>query len=149
MFLTPHMIGRHCTSHVSHTGWLTPYIFRPLTYFIIALTSPSFNRSAVLNACPSGPPMVHYVQRPYGCPLHLAVFNTLLEHPLQERRNRVILEFKASDVGWPSPHDVEEPLNLKFLFDWLLHLSLRVLQHLLNPHFISHFKGNVPKSLFP
>jgi hypothetical protein len=28
------MIGRHCVSHVSHNGWLTPHIFSPLTYFI-------------------------------------------------------------------------------------------------------------------
>jgi hypothetical protein len=34
MFLTSHMIGRHCASHVLYNGWLTPYIFRPLTYLI-------------------------------------------------------------------------------------------------------------------
>jgi hypothetical protein len=39
MLLTPHMIGQHHTKHVSHRGWLTSHISRPLTYFITQVSN--------------------------------------------------------------------------------------------------------------
>jgi hypothetical protein len=139
------MIGRHHTRHVSHRGWLAPHILRPITYFITAVTSPSFNRSAVLCARPPLVPYRTLCTTPLEQSPLFGVFNTLLEHLPQEWWNLVILEFKAPDMGRPRLHDVEKPFNQKFLFDWLLHLPSRVLHHLLNAHFISHFKGDISR----
>jgi hypothetical protein len=113
------MIGRHHTRHVSHRGWLTPHILRPLTYFVTAVTSPPFNRSAVLSA---RPPLI-----PYGtlcrAPLEpsplLGVFNTLSTFlrigGISSFWNLKLLIW-GGQVGL---HDVEEPFNRELGLDWL------------------------------
>jgi hypothetical protein len=70
--------------HVSHRGWLTPLISSPPTYFITAVTWPSFNRSAVLSALRLAAfSVVHYVQRLRAPHLYLAPPKVLLNASLK------------------------------------------------------------------
>jgi hypothetical protein len=140
------MIGRHHTRHVSHRGWLAPHISRPLTYFITAVTSPSFNQSAVLSARPSGSLMVHYVQRPQSCPLYLACLTPSLSTFLRSGRiasfwNLKLLMF-GGQVSMMSKNRLTEKLDS---MGSSISPGPRILHHLFNAHFVSHFGGNIPR----